>query len=66
MSEPYPDELVAAVDLYVDVQQVLLNRLLAGTDPARVATAMRAQLEQLQTAARDSRRLAGDHRLHDS
>ncbi|MEU6782009.1 hypothetical protein ACIBI9_65840 [Nonomuraea sp. NPDC050451] len=24
MSEPYPDELVDAVDLYVDVQQVLL------------------------------------------
>jgi len=26
MSEPYPDELVDVVDLYVDVQQVLLNR----------------------------------------
>ena len=27
MSEPHPDALVDAVDLYVDVQQVLLNRL---------------------------------------
>jgi hypothetical protein len=55
MSEPYPEDLLAAVDLYVDVQQVLLNRLVAGADPARVVVAIRAQLEQLQTAARDHR-----------
>ncbi|KUN74022.1 hypothetical protein AQJ46_04720 [Streptomyces canus] len=42
MSEPYPDELVDVVDLYVDVQQVLLNRLAVGADPGRVGVAMQA------------------------
>lgn len=59
MSESLSAEFVAAVDLYVDLQQVLLKRLASGADPARVAVAMHAQLEQLQTAVRDHRACGG-------
>jgi hypothetical protein len=62
MSEPCPDELVDAVDLYVDVQQVLLNRLAAGADPGRVVVAMQAH-EFLQTRSELAQRRPKYHRL---
>jgi hypothetical protein len=57
---PYPDQLVDAVDLYVDVQEAL-NRLAAGADPVRVRVAMHAQLEQLQTVVRGHIGQPGNH-----